>query len=161
MKAVIALGSNVGDTLANLREAIKRLQAEGCHILSLSRLYETSPVGYADQDNFLNGAALIETSFSPVELLALCKKIENDMGRVKMIVNGPRNIDLDILLYGQEQIEEEDLTIPHPRLHKRLFVLKPLMDIAPDMIVPSRGVVRALYDAYDGNESVHLAKVKL
>lgn len=160
-KAVIALGSNIGDTLANLKEAVAMLEDDGCNVLSVSRLYQTEPWGYADQDDFLNGAILIETDRDPFSLLELTQGIEKGMGRKKLFVNGPRNIDLDILLYENERVESENLTIPHPRIAVRMFVLRPLMDIVPEWDVPGSGTVEQLYDAYDGNERVELSSCEL
>lgn len=160
-KAVIALGSNIGDTLANLKEAVALLEENGCNVLAVSRLYQTEPWGYADQDDFLNGVVLIETDRDPFSLLELTQGIEKGMGRKKLFVNGPRNIDLDILLYENERVESENLTIPHPRIAVRMFVLRPLMDIVPEWDVPGSGTVEQLYDAYDGNERVELSSCEL
>lgn len=160
-KSVIALGSNIGDTLANLKEAVALLEENGCEILSVSRLYQTEPWGYADQDDFLNGAILIETDRDPFSLLELTQSIEKGMGRKKLFLNGPRNIDLDILLYEGETVESENLQIPHPRIAVRLFVLRPLMDIVPQWIVPGLGTVEELYAAYNGDERVDLSPLKL
>ena len=160
-KAVIALGSNIGDTLANLKEAVALLKENGCNVLAVSRLYQTEPWGYADQDDFLNGVVLIETDRDPFSLLELTQGIEKGMGRKKLFVNGPRNIDLDILLYENERVESENLTIPHPRIAVRMFVLRPLMDIVPEWDVPGSGTVEQLYDAYDGNERVELSSCEL
>lgn len=158
---VIALGSNVGDTLGNLREAVSLLEENGCVVKSVSRLYQTEPWGYADQDDFLNGALLMETDRDPFALLELTQGIEKGMGRKKLFVNGPRNIDLDILLYEGEYVETEELVIPHPRIAQRMFVLRPLMDIVPEMQVGSLGTVSELYEAYDGEERVELSSLKL
>lgn len=158
---VIALGSNVGDTLGNLREAVSLLEENGCVVKSVSRLYQTEPWGYADQDDFLNGALLMETDRDPFALLELTQGIEKGMGRKKLFVNGPRNIDLDILLYEGECVETEELVIPHPRIAQRMFVLRPLMDIVPEMQVGSLGTVSELYEAYDGEERVELSPLKL
>ncbi|MGN0963618.1 MAG: 2-amino-4-hydroxy-6-hydroxymethyldihydropteridine diphosphokinase [Clostridia bacterium] len=160
-KAVIALGSNIGDTLANLKEAVALLEENGCNVLSVSRLYQTEPWGYADQDDFLNGAILIETDRDPFSLLELTQSIEKGMGRKKLFLNGPRNIYLDILLYEGETVESENLTIPHPRIAVRMFVLRPLMDIVPQWIVPGLGTVEELYEAYNGDERVDLSPLKL
>ena len=151
---VIALGSNVGDTLANLKEAVFLLEQQGCSVLKVSKLYQTEPWGYADQDDFLNGAVLAETNLSPFDLLDVTQGIEKTMGRKKLFLNGPRNIDLDILIYEDERIESERLIIPHPRIGERLFVLRPLMDIVPEMDVPGQGRVKELYSKYDGGERV-------
>lgn len=158
---VIALGSNVGDTLGNLREAVSLLEENGCVVKSVSRLYQTEPWGYADQDDFLNGALLMETERDPFALLELTQGIEKGMGRKKLFVNGPRNIDLDILLYEGECVETEELVIPHPRIAQRMFVLRPLMDIVPEMQVGTLGTVAELYADYDGKERVELSPLKL
>ena len=129
---VIALGSNVGDTLANLKEALVLLEEDGCVVKKVSHLYQTEPWGYADQDDFLNGAILISTERDPFSLLELTQGIEKGMGRKKLFVNGPRNIDLDILMYEGETVQTENLVIPHPRIAQRMFVLRPLMDIVPE-----------------------------
>ena len=160
-RAVIALDSNVGDTLANLREATRRLEAAACRLLKASRLYLTEPWGYADQDDFLNGAVLIATDRDPFALLDLTQSIERDMGRKKLFINGPRNIDLDILIYENETVESDRLTIPHPRIGERLFVLRPLMDLDPDLRVGDLGTVAELYAAYDGEERIEATTLKL
>ena len=158
---VIALGSNVGDTLANLKEAIVLLEENGCTVKAVSDLYRTEPWGYADQDDFLNGAILISTDRDPFALLELTQGIEKGMGRKKLFVNGPRNIDLDILIYEGETVETENLVIPHPRIAQRMFVLRPLMDIVPQWQVGDLGTVEELYRAYDGDERVDPSPLKL
>jgi 2-amino-4-hydroxy-6-hydroxymethyldihydropteridine diphosphokinase len=131
MKIFLSLGSNVGDREANLRAAIQRLA-----VLRVSPTYETEPLDYTDQAWFLNLVVEIETELSPHELLAKTSGIEHELGRVRDIPNGPRTIDIDILLYGDEVIEETDLQIPHPRMAERRFVLAPLADLAPDLRHP-------------------------
>lgn len=153
--AAIAFGSNLGDKLANLREALALLTAQ-CRIAAKSRLYQTEPVGYRDQDWFLNGAILAETDLPPLALLDVCQAIEEKMGRKRLIRWGPRNIDLDLLLYGEEKIEDPRLLVPHPRLTERLFVLQPLADICPQRIVPGFGTVTALLAAYHGDEKISI-----
>jgi 2-amino-4-hydroxy-6-hydroxymethyldihydropteridine diphosphokinase len=160
-QAVIALGSNVGDTLENLREAVDLLEQGNCEIQRLSPLYITEPWGYADQDDFLNGAVLIGTDKTPHELLALTQGIEKEMGRKKLFLNGPRNIDLDILVFEGETVDTENLTIPHPRIKERLFVLKPLSDVAPDWDIPGMGVVSTLLASFDGNERIESTEKKI
>lgn len=159
--AVIALGSNVGDTLANLKEAIVLLEEDGCVVKKVSDLYQTEPWGYSDQDDFLNGAILISTERDPFSLLELTQGIEKGMGRKKLFVNGPRNIDLDILIYEGESVNTENLIIPHPRIAQRMFVLRPLMDIVPEWQVGDLGTVEELYRAYDGDERVDSSPLKL
>jgi len=134
----LGLGSNVGDKRANLQAALERL---ACHaaIMRVSSLYRTAPVGYLDQDWFLNAAVGVETSLSPLELLAVIHGIETRLGRVRTIANGPRTIDLDILLWDGMVLDSPELKIPHPRMHERLFVLAPLAEIAPDAVHPVLG----------------------
>ncbi|HMM07091.1 MAG TPA: 2-amino-4-hydroxy-6-hydroxymethyldihydropteridine diphosphokinase [Clostridiales bacterium] len=160
-QAVIALGSNVGDTLANLRAAVDLLEQGGCEIRRISSLYITEPWGYADQDDFLNGAVLIATDKDPHELLMLTQSIERELGRKKLFVNGPRNIDLDILVYEGETVATETLTLPHPRIKERLFVLTPFHDVAPDWDIPGMGKVAALFCAFAGEERVEPTKKKI
>jgi 2-amino-4-hydroxy-6-hydroxymethyldihydropteridine diphosphokinase len=139
----IGLGSNVGDKAANLREALRLLtgaRSSGGVLLAVSSLYRTEPVGYVDQDWFLNAAMHIETRLSPRELLIRLIEIERELGRVRTVRNGPRTIDLDILLWENLVVNEADLVIPHPRLHERLFVLEPLAEIAPDVRHPVTGL---------------------
>ena len=112
-------------------------------LLAVSSLYRTAPVGYLDQDWFLNAAVCIETSLSPRDLLAELLAIERQLGRVRTVRNGPRSIDLDILLWEDLIVREDDLVIPHPRLHERLFVLEPLAEIAPNMLHPVLGMTIA------------------
>jgi len=142
----LGLGSNLGDKLENLRAALRLLAGaadltEGQagifpKIRAISSLYRTEPVGYREQDWFLNAAAHVATGLSPHELLARLLVIEQELGRVRTIRNGPRTIDLDILLWDDLVLGDSDLIIPHPRLHERLFVLAPLAEIAPDMHHP-------------------------
>ncbi len=131
----VALGSNLGDRLANLRAAIVSLAAE-LRVTNESTIYETPPWGYIDQPAFLNMVIEAETSLNPRALLVYLKKREDELGRVKNFRNGPRQIDLDILFYDNLILDEENLTIPHPRLYERAFVLVPLADIAPEFEHP-------------------------
>ena len=135
INAYIGLGSNLGDKEDNIKKAIG-LMKEKCKILEVSSLYKTEPVGYKNQDWFLNCTVEIKINFRPHELLTFLKSIEKKLGRVKTIKNGPRTIDLDILFYGNEVIKTNNLTIPHPRLHERLFVLEPLKEICPEFVHP-------------------------
>ncbi|PWU67806.1 2-amino-4-hydroxy-6-hydroxymethyldihydropteridine diphosphokinase [Gracilibacillus dipsosauri] len=129
-QAYIALGSNIEPRLEYLQLAIQRLKEHrSIQIKKVSGIYETAPVGFTDQNDFLNMAIRIETTLSPLELLDTCQEIEHSLGRKREIKWGPRTIDLDILLYNQENIETERLTLPHPSMHERAFVLMPLMDI--------------------------------
>ncbi|TFE01944.1 2-amino-4-hydroxy-6-hydroxymethyldihydropteridine diphosphokinase [Jeotgalibacillus sp. R-1-5s-1] len=135
--AYVSLGSNIGDSLSNLQQAIRLLdETAGVKVKSVSSVYETDPVGYEDQQVFLNIAAGVETNLSPDELLVRCLEIEQTLGRERVIRWGPRAIDLDVLLYDDEQLETERLTIPHPRMHERSFVLVPLLELNPSLIHP-------------------------
>lgn len=132
--AYLSLGSNIGDKKKYLYDAIKLLDGyKGIRIVKLSSLYETSPWGYTEQDLFMNLVVLIETSLSPVELLDCCQFIEKELGRVRLIKWGPRVIDVDILLFEDETINTERLTIPHPFMTERDFVMIPLCEIAKDL----------------------------
>jgi len=141
----LGLGSNLGDRLNNLEEAAKRINARCGQILKRSSVYETDPVDFLDQPAFLNQVLEIETSLTPTDLMTECLSIERDLGRIRDVPKGPRIIDIDLLLYGQREIEISDpiqLTLPHPRMHLRRFVLEPLAEIAPDLRIPHIGVVR-------------------
>lgn len=134
-RAYLSLGSNVGNREANLREAITRLEEIG-RVVAVSSFYETEPVEFTAQGWFLNCAVLLETEKEPPELLKWLLTIEQAMGRHRVQPKGPRNIDIDILLFGDLVVNTQDLTIPHPAMHERRFVLKPLEEIAPDVRHP-------------------------
>jgi 2-amino-4-hydroxy-6-hydroxymethyldihydropteridine diphosphokinase len=145
--AYVALGSNLGDREHTLLGAVDALAAEhGIRVLGVSRLIDTEPVGYVDQPRFLNGVLAIETELPPRELLDRLLLIERAFGREREGVppQGPRTLDLDLLVYGDAEIDEPGLRIPHPRLHERAFVLAPLAELAPGLEVPGRGRVEAL-----------------
>ncbi len=137
----IALGSNLGDRELNLLRAIAEIgKIAGTKIKALSGFYDTQPVGPVEQENFLNSVLRLETSLTPHELLRELQHIETDVfHRERTVQWGPRSIDLDILFYDNLIMEDEDLVIPHPRLHERRFVLTPLAEIAPDMVHPRIG----------------------
>jgi 2-amino-4-hydroxy-6-hydroxymethyldihydropteridine diphosphokinase len=138
--AYIALGSNMGDKSGNLDEAVRMLgETPGIKVTRVSSYVETEPVGYVDQDSFINAALSVETTLSPHELLRACLGIEDSLGRVRTVHWGPRTIDMDVLLYGGEVIDAPDLKVPHPLMHERAFVLVPLAEIAPDATHPVLG----------------------
>jgi 2-amino-4-hydroxy-6-hydroxymethyldihydropteridine diphosphokinase len=131
-KAVIALGTNIGDRIGNINLAIRALsRLPKVKIIAGSKVYETEPVGKTDQNKFYNAVVLVETSETPSLLLGGCLGIEAAMGRVRAELNGPRIIDLDLLLYEDFKSESFELTLPHPRILERAFVMKPLLDIFP------------------------------
>ena len=133
----IGFGSNIGDRLTHIQNAIKFLsKTEGITLQRISSIYATDPVGYETQAQFLNGVAAIQTTLSPLSLLHTLKNIETAIGRKHRIRWGPREIDLDILIYGDLCIQIEKLVIPHPEMHLRGFVLVPLAEIAPDLVHP-------------------------
>ncbi len=135
--AYIALGSNLGDRGKNIERALGLLgKTPGVRPLKVSRLYQTKPEGYRDQPDFLNGVAQVETGLSPRELLGRLKQIEKEVGRRRRCRNGPREIDLDLVLYSRRVIRGGGLTVPHARMHRRGFVLHPLAEIAPGVVHP-------------------------
>jgi 2-amino-4-hydroxy-6-hydroxymethyldihydropteridine diphosphokinase len=135
--AYVGLGSNIGDKAGNMMRALEILgQFDGLKVTKISSFYETEPVGYEDQNWFVNAVAQIETIFPPEELLSMLKKTEQVIGRRETIRWGPREIDLDLLMYDQLCFDSPDLVIPHPRMHERAFVLVPLVEIVPDQVHP-------------------------
>lgn len=136
VKAFLSLGSNMGDRLEYLSKAIDKIvEIQGCNILNKSSVYETEPWGYENQEAFLNLCISIETSLSPYELLESLQAIELELDRVRKIHWGPRTIDIDILLFDDIICEDDKLTIPHPRMRERAFVLIPLYDIEKNLII--------------------------
>jgi 2-amino-4-hydroxy-6-hydroxymethyldihydropteridine diphosphokinase len=143
-RAFVGIGSNLGDRAGILKAAVERLgRTEGLEVVAVSRLRETDPVGIVDQPRFLNGAVELETSLEPEALLAVLLKIEAALGRDRAGVprGGPRTIDLDLLLYGEQTVDEAGLLVPHPRLGERLFVLEPLAELVPTQKIPGNGTV--------------------
>jgi len=136
--AYLCLGSNLGDREENLTQALSLLSQE-VKLERVSSIYETAPVGYKEQPFFLNLVCRIITNLNPWELLRLAKNMENSMGRIPSFPNSPRPIDIDILFYDNQIIKTKDLTVPHPRLAERAFVLIPLAEIAPELVHPELG----------------------
>lgn len=131
--AFIAFGSNLGDREKNIEEAKKLLEQNDIHILKASKIIETDPVGGPpNQKKYLNGVVKVQTQLEPIKLLQMLLGIEDELGRVRTEKDGPRTIDLDILLYDNKKLQTEELTIPHPRMLNRDFVLVPLKEIEPD-----------------------------
>ena len=149
--AWIAMGGNMGDREAAFSAAFAALGADpAIRPTRGSAVYETDPVGPGPQENYWNAVLEIETDLDPRELLARCQQVETALGRVRAERWGPRIIDLDILLFGEETVGEPGLTVPHPRLHERAFVLRPLADLVPDRVVRGRSVADWLADCPRG-----------
>ena len=143
--AFVGIGSNLGDRESNLTRAIELLSAEDAiEVSGVSEIRETEPVGPVEQGPFLNGAVRLETDLAPRALLGRLLAIEERMGRVRAERFGPRTIDLDLLLYGDEVVDEPGLTVPHPRLHERRFALEPLADLDPGLTIPGLQPISAL-----------------
>lgn len=140
-ESYLSLGSNMGDRLKMLKQAVRLLMEHPrVDVRKISSLYETDPIGFIEQSAFLNMVVYLQTDLSALELLDLCQEIERELNRKREIRWGPRTIDLDILLYNHDALNTERLTIPHPRMHERAFVLVPLLEIDPtqDFIAPQR-----------------------
>ena len=150
--AYIALGSNLGDPASTVRAGVEALaMMPDTRLAAISSLYVNPPVGYADQPDFVNAVAKIETALAPRALLDELLAIERRFGRVRDFPNAPRTLDLDIVLYGLEIVDEPGLSIPHPRMHERAFVVVPLAEIARDLVVPGRGALSDLVRQVDSS----------
>ena len=151
VRVYLGLGTNLGERRQNLLAAQTTLAAQ-LQILRASQVYQTPPWGYADQPAFLNQVLEGQTSLAPRDLLALLKSIETRLGRVPSFQYGPRLIDIDILFYGDQQVDDPDLVIPHPRLPERAFMLVPLAELAPDLVFPAAGLtIRQLLARVDSS----------
>jgi 2-amino-4-hydroxy-6-hydroxymethyldihydropteridine diphosphokinase len=151
-RVFVALGSNLGDREGTLRAAVGRLRGlPGTSVVRVSSLRDTEPVGYVDQPRFLNGAVELETDLPPRRLLDVLLELERAFGRDRLSVaaQGPRTLDLDLLLYDDEQIDQPGLQVPHPRLHERAFVLEPLAELDPELEVPGKGPIQTLLSKLD------------
>ena len=149
-RAFVGLGANLGSREATLLRAVDLLAAtEGVSVVAVSALRDTEPVGVVDQPYFLNGAVAVDTTLSPRELLQVMLDVERSLGRVRTERWGPRTVDLDLLVYGDEVVDEDGLRVPHPRLHERRFALEPLAELDPDLVIPGLGPVSAALAALD------------
>lgn len=157
--AYIAFGTNIEPRESYLIKGLEQLKAnEAIQLRRVSSIYETDPVDYTDQADFLNLVAEVKTSLTANELLQLCQEVENTHGRVRRVRFGPRTLDLDILLYDDEEIDTKDLVVPHPRMHERGFVLVPLVELNPDLAVPGqKGSVGTLLEELpeDAKKGIH------
>jgi 2-amino-4-hydroxy-6-hydroxymethyldihydropteridine diphosphokinase len=138
-RAFLGLGANLGDRAAALQQAVDALDAaHGTRVVAVSRVYETDPLGGPEQPDYLNAVVALETDRSARELLELAQRLERDAHRVRAVRWGPRTLDVDVLLVGDEHVDERDLVVPHPRMWERAFVLVPLADVAPGLVPPAR-----------------------
>ncbi len=154
----VGLGSNLGDSRRELETALQELGGlRSTRLAQRSSVYRTAPLGYAAQNDFLNAVARLETTIEAEALLDELLAIERRHGRERGFANAPRTLDLDLLLYGEQSIATPRLTVPHPRMHERAFVLAPLAEIAPDATVPGRGAVRELLAACAGQRVQRIA----
>lgn len=145
VSAFVGLGSNLETPARQLTEALDALAGlPGTTVVRRSSFYRTAPVGFVDQPDFVNAVVWLRTELGPRELLAALLRIECDHGRVRAIRNGPRTLDLDLLIHDDAVLHEDALTVPHPRMHERAFVMVPLAEIAPDVVVPGVGTVREI-----------------
>lgn len=161
VRAVVALGGNVDGPESHVTRAFGELaRLPQTAVLARSSLYRTAPVGYIDQPAFINACALIETTLAPRPLLDALLAIERAHGRVRDIPNGPRTLDLDIVLYGDRVWDEPGLVIPHPRAHERAFVLEPLLEVWPQAVLPGRGPAAAYRAAVAGQGIERLVEAK-
>lgn len=152
-RAFIALGSNLADPVSQLSSAFEELsRLPGTQLLARSSLWRSAPVGHLDQPDFVNAVAEVETCLAPESLLAHLLDIERRHGRIREFPNAPRTLDLDIAVYGDRCIDSPTLTVPHPRMHERAFVLLPLSEIAPELVVPGHGPLRALLPGVAGQD---------
>lgn len=139
MIALVGIGANLGDARANVADALARLEAQpGCCMVAASSLWRTAPID-STGDDYINAVAMLETTLDAHVLLAALQAIEAAHGRERPYRNAPRTLDLDLLLYGDQMIDTPALTVPHPRMHERAFVLAPLLELDPDIVIPGRG----------------------
>ncbi|MBI3524272.1 MAG: 2-amino-4-hydroxy-6-hydroxymethyldihydropteridine diphosphokinase [Betaproteobacteria bacterium] len=158
--AYVALGANLGDPLATIAAAMTALtDIPATRLAATSSLYRTAPVGLKNQPDFINAVVALETSIAPHDLLAALFAIEAHFGRSRSVPNAPRTLDLDLLLYGESILADAQLTLPHPRMHSRAFVLAPLLEIAPDCRIPGLGAARTLLDDCRDQRIERLARV--
>jgi 2-amino-4-hydroxy-6-hydroxymethyldihydropteridine diphosphokinase len=156
----LSLGSNVGDREACLRDALSRLSATG-RVVAVSSFYETEPVEFTSQPWFLNCAVALETSQTPQQLMSALLEIEEEMGRRRVQKKGPRSIDIDILMFDDIVMDSKELTIPHPAMHERRFVIEPLAEIAPNAVHPVfKKTVSGLREALPAGQAVRKIKMK-
>lgn len=157
MRAFLGIGSNLGDRLANLQAAVNFLDLRAGKVVGISRVYETAPMYLEDQPPFLNAAVIVETGLGPIELLRVSKEIELEIGRIQRERNAPREIDIDLLaVLPQEEFETQELSLPHPMLLERRFVLEPLADLEPELQIGRTSIRQRLSEPSVASQSVEL-----
>ncbi|OGA05796.1 MAG: 2-amino-4-hydroxy-6-hydroxymethyldihydropteridine diphosphokinase [Betaproteobacteria bacterium RIFCSPLOWO2_02_FULL_64_12] len=157
--AYVGIGANLGEAETQVKNALTLLaRLESMRLVRASSLYRTAPLGFLEQPDFVNAVAEIDTALSPGELLAKLREIESGFGRTRGLPNAPRTLDLDLLLYGAEVIEEPGLTVPHRRMHERAFVLAPLVEIAPGTSIPGKGRALDLLERCRGQKVERLPR---
>jgi 2-amino-4-hydroxy-6-hydroxymethyldihydropteridine diphosphokinase len=152
-RAYVALGANIGEPVRHLRAAVVDLDTlPGTTVVARSSLYRSAPVGLVDQPDFINAVVSVDTTLEPLDLLYALLAIEARHGRVRSVPNAPRTLDLDLLLHGDATMTSPELTLPHPRMHERAFVLLPLVEIAPDVVLPGLGPAHGFLPAVASQE---------
>jgi 2-amino-4-hydroxy-6-hydroxymethyldihydropteridine diphosphokinase len=151
IRAFVALGANIGEPVKHLRAAVEDLSTlpDTC-VVARSSLYRSAPVGLINQPDFINAVVSVDTGLAPLDLLHALLAIEARHGRVRSVPNAPRTLDLDLLLHGDSRLNSTELTLPHPRMHQRAFVLLPLLEIAPEVVLPGLGAARNYLSAVTG-----------
>ncbi len=161
IKGYLGLGSNMGDRFFNIHRALCTIHSKGIKLMKISNVYETMPVDCPlPQPNYLNMVVMIETSLSPLSLLDECRDMETKLGRQRPYINAPRTIDIDVLLLEGITVDTPELKVPHPRLESRAFVIYPLADISPDLVLPSGGRVAEIKKSMKKDEIVAIWKVQ-
>jgi 2-amino-4-hydroxy-6-hydroxymethyldihydropteridine diphosphokinase len=156
--AYVGIGANLGEPRRQVERALEELdRMPETRVLARSSLYRSQPLGYADQPQFINAVAALDTRLVPEVLLAALLELERAHGRQRAFPNAPRTLDLDLLLYGEQEIRRPDLLVPHPRMHERAFVLKPLLEIAPAIAIPGMGPAHAWLSACAAQEAERIA----
>jgi 2-amino-4-hydroxy-6-hydroxymethyldihydropteridine diphosphokinase len=156
--AYVGLGANLGEPGRQVERALRELDAIArTRVVKASSLYRSAPVGYASQPQFVNAVAQVDTGLSAAQLLDELQAIETRHGRSRSFANAPRTLDLDLLLFGDCTIQTPQLAIPHPRMHERAFVLEPLLEIAPGVVIPGRGAARVLLSGCAGQSVQRIA----
>jgi 2-amino-4-hydroxy-6-hydroxymethyldihydropteridine diphosphokinase len=156
--AYVGIGSNLDGPVGQVEAALRELdRIPDSRLVARSSLYRTAPVGYAEQPDFTNAVAALETSLAPEKLLDELQSIETAHGRQRSFPNAPRSLDLDLLLYGQSELKTERLTVPHPRMSERAFVLRPLLELAEDISIPGKGTARDLLQQCDRQDVKRIA----